>query len=105
MKFFNFFCSLAVIIILVGMSILAFPGVSAALPSFVNNFEIFYTIFRDQSLSTIIFTTPLLISILFCMTSLSGNNIIKLMFLVIEIVCLVVIVLFGIGIIPGFSSL
>lgn len=95
-----FICSIAVLIVLAGMACLGLSGVIAIdWPDFVYAFAQFYVMFEVLSLETFIMTLPLIAGIIFSIVNFSSKSY-KLIFLILEIAFLVIIFLYGFGVLP-----
>lgn len=95
-----FICSIAVLVVLAGMACLGLSGVIAIdWPDFIYSFAGFYGIFAVLSLETFLFTLPLIAGIVFSIVNFSSKGY-KIIFLVLEIIFLVIIFLYGFGVLP-----
>ena len=98
-KTLNFILSILIVLIL---GLVAYYGLAGAIalpvPDFIANFALFYAIFDVFNWTTFVLTLPLLIGIIFSISTFAEKNL-KLIFLGIEIAFLVIILLTGFGII------
>ena len=98
-KTLNVILSILIVLILGFMAYYGLAGVIALpVPDFIANFALFYAIFDMFSLETFVLTLPLLIGIIFSISTFAEKNL-KLIFLGIEIAFLVIILLTGFGVI------
>lgn len=98
-KTLNFILSILIALILGFMAYYGLAGaIALPVPDFIANFVVFYAIFDVFSLETFVLTLPLLIGIIFSLSTFAEKNL-KLIFLGIEIAFLVIILLTGFGII------